>query len=306
MACAHRSYVAELFFADLELPTSGRLCAIDIDGVLETRWLPYPGLGPAGALALRGLTLGGFRPVLVTGRSLDDLRARCRAYRLAGGIAEYGAVLYDHEAGQTASLLPESARADLEALRATLLYTPGVYVDPDYRHGVRAYSSDGGGGLEPALASWALDQAGVGGRVREIPGELQTDFMAEGIDKGTGLSALRDRLTPDEDVELAVGDSDSDLPMLTLARRRFAPANATSALREARGVRVTRAPYQAGLLSAAKATLGHGPRRRRSLRRPDLPADARVLLRVLAAHDAGRAAKLGHGLALAWLTRKDA
>src|SRR5581483_8695836 len=129
-------YMSDLYFADLEPPGSGPLCAIDIDGVLETRWLPYPAIGPEGAASIRALIQHGFRPVLVTGRSLDDVRERCAAYRIPAGVAEYGAALWDQARGSSTSLVDETARAEVERLRAALLAEPGVYVDPGYLHGV--------------------------------------------------------------------------------------------------------------------------------------------------------------------------
>jgi hypothetical protein len=155
MATAHRGYMADLFFADVETPLEGPLCAIDVDGVLETRWLPYPALGPSGALALRSLIRHGYRPALVTGRSVADTGDRCAAYRLPAGVAEYGSALADGT-----SLLPEEAQRKLEALRALLLGAPGVYIDPGYTHGVRAYDSSGTG---------ALSDGGVRVSGREVP-----------------------------------------------------------------------------------------------------------------------------------------
>jgi HAD superfamily hydrolase (TIGR01484 family) len=306
MARAHRRYMSDLFFADVEAPTSGRLCAIDIDGVLETRWLPYPAIGPAGATAIRALIRHGFRPVLVTGRSLDDVSERCAAYRIPAGVAEYGAVLWDQAASSAVPLMTESARADLESLRAALLSMSGTYVDPGYHHGVRAYDAASNGGLEPAVARRATAEAGVADLVRTIDGELQTDFAPAGVDKGTGLAALQQLLGADADVALAVGDSASDLPMLALAERKFAPANATAELRALPGLRVTRAPYQAGLASAVGSLLGHRPGRCELCRPPRFSTDTQLLMLVLAAQDASRWSKLRHGLALARLARRAA
>jgi len=302
MAGVHRSYMSDLFFADVEPPKTGPLCALDIDGVLETRWLAYPALGPSGALAVRALIRHGFRPVLVTGRSLADVRERCAAYRIPAGVAEYGAAVHDHAAETSASLLAEGEREDLESLRAMLLSAPSVFVDRGYGHGVRAYDAAGAGGLEPAHAARAIVEAGVGGRVRTIEGELQTDFAAAGVDKGTGLETL----AGEESIALAVGDSTSDLPMLALADRAFAPGNATGSVRDATGVRVTRAPYQAGLAAAVGGLIGHRPGGCELCRAPQLSLDAQLFMRVLAAQDAGRWSKLRHGLALTRLVRRAA
>jgi len=85
MASIYQRYIADLFLSDLVPQRSGPLCAIDVDGVLETRWLSFPALAPAGALALRTLNRHGYRVIVVTGRSLSEVRERCATYRLTGG-----------------------------------------------------------------------------------------------------------------------------------------------------------------------------------------------------------------------------
>ncbi|MGH2410858.1 MAG: hypothetical protein ACRDGS_10900, partial [Chloroflexota bacterium] len=96
---ALQRYFAEIFFHDLSAPTAGALCALDLDGVLETGSLGFSGLTPASASTLRALALHGYRPILATGRSLGEVRERCAAYQLAGGVAEYGSVVYNHGTG---------------------------------------------------------------------------------------------------------------------------------------------------------------------------------------------------------------
>jgi hypothetical protein len=68
LAKEYQRYVADVFFSDLDRPSEGQLCALDVDWVLETRWLEFPAISPAGALALRALVRHGQRPVLVTAR----------------------------------------------------------------------------------------------------------------------------------------------------------------------------------------------------------------------------------------------
>jgi hypothetical protein len=194
LARAHRDYLSELFFADADPPTSGMFCAIDVETALETRSLGYPAPSPANTLALRALVRHGVRVVLVTNDPFDDLRERCEAYRVYGGLAEHGAVAYDHTSGETVSIVPDESRAELEALRATLLFVPGVHVDRGSRIGVRAYRSEGDGGLEPALAAWALAEAGVDGHLEALPAERHTDFAAVGIDSEASLAEVRARL----------------------------------------------------------------------------------------------------------------
>ena len=305
MSTIYARYFEERYFLDLAPPEEGPLCAIDIDGVLETRWVVFPAIAPAGALALRALHRHGYRAVLVTGRSLDEVRSRCSAYRLAGAVAEYGSVVYDHVGGSERSLLGSAERAALAALRAALAEFDGVYIDQAYRHSVRAHVLGGGGargGLPPEAIAAVIAKAGVEGQVRPIPGDLQTDFVAAGVDKGRGLTALAEALGAMDDgrpqVALAVGDSASDLPMLELATRAVAVANAGPELRGR--VASARAAYQAGLLRAVHAELGHSPRHCAVCRppRPSSP-ESRVLLTALSALDGGRRGKVVRALALA-------
>lgn len=194
LARAHRNYLSGLLFADTEPPTAGMFCSIEVEGAFETCRLGYPAPTPANVLALRALVRHGFRVVLVTDGPFDDLRERCEAYRVYGGLAERGAVAYDHTTGETVTLVSEQSRADLEALRATLLYLPGVHVDRGSRVGLRAYRSEGDGGLEPALAAWGLADAGVDGRLEAVESDRHTDFTAVGVDPEAGLREVRTRL----------------------------------------------------------------------------------------------------------------
>src|SRR5436853_4259487 len=109
MAGAVQRYFRSRYFHDLPVPTDGPLCAIDIDGVLESDRMAFPATTPAGAHALRALIVHGHRPVLVSGRSLDEVRERCRAYSLPGGVAEYGATVYARDPGRTVQLSRENA-----------------------------------------------------------------------------------------------------------------------------------------------------------------------------------------------------
>src|SRR5207249_3749484 len=175
------------------------------------------------ARSLRALAGHGFRAVLVTGRSLDDVRDRCRAYRLAGGVAEYGAVVYSHDSGCVRSLLPAGARVELDRLRERLSALEGVEVDRAYRYIVRAYRRDRSGvrrALPAETVAAALGSDALAAPIRPVVGQAQTDFVPAGVDKGAGLRCLVADLGPDRcRIALAVGDTISDLPMLRLAEQ---------------------------------------------------------------------------------------
>jgi hypothetical protein len=297
-AAAVHDYLAALYLRGLPR-ADGPLCAIDLDGVLECDRLGYPATSPTGALALRALIAHGYQPVLASGRSLTDVGDRCAVFGLAGGVAEYGAALWlsgePPDGGTAVVLLPEPARALLDRVRAEVAACPGVVVDPRYRYSVRARTS--AGPLPVELVSRVLALAGPGLRV--IHGRGQTDFVAAGVDKGTGLSALAARVAQ-PGCALAVGDSPPDLPLLACASLARAPRNARH-WAPAAGITLTRHAYQAGLADACTALLGHRPGRCPACRPPAFGQRTRALLAVLDLRASGLASIPARTAALAAL-----
>jgi hypothetical protein len=262
-------YFAEAFLADLERSTSGPLVALDIDGVLETDRLGFPTLTRASATALRALIAHGYRPVPVTGRGLEEVRDRCRAYGLPAGVAEYGSALCLDGGARAVALVDDEHAAVLQRLRAALCERDGVCLDPAYAHAVRAYrlGADGcRGALSAAEGAECMKASGATGMVQVIQGAGQSDFVAAGIDKGLGLRTLAEALDADRrkpaavgsQIALAVGDTASDSPMLALGRAAFVPAHAGAAAMASGAARLRR-PYQVGLSLAVAELLGHRP-----------------------------------------------
>lgn len=267
-ARALQAYFATVFLADVMPDRSDMagaepapLCALDVDGVLESEHLGFPSLTMASAFALRALRMHGYRPVLATGRSLEEVRERCLAYGLVGGVAEYGSALYVSASDEVHDLVPPDVRQELAALRTRLSAVPGVVVDPRYRHGVRAWVN-GSRGTRPLPAEVLASVAARTPNVRIVEGEGQTDFVAAAVDKGTGLGRLIAALVSHQDastapaIALAVGDTASDAPMLALARYRAVPAHA-SAMLHGDDLWRSPAPYQVGLGQAVDRFLGH-------------------------------------------------
>jgi hydroxymethylpyrimidine pyrophosphatase-like HAD family hydrolase len=210
----------------------------------------------------------GFRVLLTTGRSLGEVKERCAAYHLSGGVAEYGAALYEHVSGQVRVLLSADEQGLLNKVRGRLSNKPGIYLDNDYRFAIRAYCLDEYGErmrLENETVEQIFVESGAADRVYAIQGDHQTDFMVKRLDKGVGLRAwlvafsMPGGNTPNHRViEMAVGDSASDLPMFSLARQAFAPASASGVVKQA-GVHVTARPHQRGLEQAVARLVGHTP-----------------------------------------------
>ena len=306
-------YLAEIYPAPE--PADGPLCALDIDGVLESTAYGFSMITPAALVAARALASHGFRPVPVTGRSLGEVRERCAILGLAGGVAEYGAVVHDHGHDRTEQIVSDADVALLNRLRDILRATPGARVDEDYRYCVRTHRTGEGWRaireeiLEDALAVLGDDRH----RLRVVPGYYQTDVVAAAVDKGAGLHALARLLGSGPDapapVRLAIGDTVSDLPMFAVAEHAYAPVNASSGVRES-GVRVLRQGYAAGVAAAVTRVLGHRPGGCPVCRPAPPGTNTRMLLSILDAPHAGRAglpaavARLAAGVALRAVTER--
>jgi hydroxymethylpyrimidine pyrophosphatase-like HAD family hydrolase len=300
-----QQYYHDALFAGIEGSRSGALCAFDVDWSLETRSLGFPALTPAGAFALHALARHGYRVCIATGRSIDEVRERCRAYGLTGGVAEYGAALYDASADRVRDLLAREDRELLAMVRQALSATPTIAVDTDYTLAVRAYRFDSKGrrrGVGAEVIESVLHAGGLGAGVRAIPGAYQTDFMVNTIDKSVGLHALATDLGVEaldgKLFALAVGDSAEDLPMMMLARLALAPANSEPAVRAA-GIRVLARAGQRGMAQAAAELIGHMPGKCASCKVHDLPGRSRLMLTALAAQDESGLGKAVQALRLA-------
>jgi hydroxymethylpyrimidine pyrophosphatase-like HAD family hydrolase len=282
---ALQHYFGRVYFADLPLAVRGPLCAIDLDGVLEADGLGFPSMTPASAIALRALRAHGYRPVIVTGRSLEDVVERCGSYGLSGGVAEYGAAVYQTSGGRTTVLTTPQERVAMGRLRAELAARAEVTLDQDFRHAVRAFVVDTAGVRRPLPERIVADaqRAAAAEATRVIDGYRQTDLVPDSVDKGRGLRRLAAALA--EPIAFAVGDTAADEPMLALAERAFVPAHASGPLR-ARFV-PTRRPYQRGFAEAVGRLIGHDPGGCPRCRLPPPSRERRALLGLLGMRDAG-------------------
>lgn len=297
-AAAVCDYLASALDAT-DLDGAGDLCAIDLDGTLETDPLGFPCPSPTGVLALRALAAHGFRPILATGRSLPEAAARCTAFGLRGAVAEYGAAGYDHRSRRWADLRNTSARQAVECVRDRLATMPDVQLDNRFALVVRARHSSGGPLPDETVRQLGPDLLA---QVRIVSGDGQTDLVPIGVDKGTGLRELAAVLDPRRaqrpGTALAVGDSAEDLPMFGLARLARAPRNAAPTVRDA-GITIAPDEYQAGLAQACADLLGHRPGQCDRCRAPEIPPRSAVLLGILGLRENGlrglpmRAARLG-------------
>lgn len=248
---------------------------LDIDGVIDRRLFGFPCTTAAGTEALRLLNAHELCVAVNTARSVAEVKAYCRAYSLAGGVAEHGSYLWDavHQRGR-ALISPEAAR-QLDELRRHLQRMPGVFLDDRHQYSIRAFTyQDKPRGLLATLIK-ALRSHGVGdAALAPLPSlliqhlmtdlgldrlcfhhtNIDTTIVAKEVDKGSGLLALRDWILGAGAETIAVGDQEADLTMFRVATRSFAPANIGCA-RQARllGCQIVRAPFQQGLLEIVRA-----------------------------------------------------
>ncbi|MFI1912336.1 HAD family hydrolase [Nocardia sp. NPDC020380] len=279
-AAVVHDYLAEYLLPHPQ-PTTGPICALDLDGVLETGPLGFPTTSPTGVLTLRALLAHGYRPIIATGRSIAEARDRCRIFGLAGAVAEYGSVIYDAATTREIDLLTDSERQLLDEVRTKLSADPHVEIDDGYRHSIRAHVAHGP--LPPetlsALSTFAPSD------LRFVNGQAQTDIVIARVDKATGLAALAQRM-PNAEHRMTVGDSAEDLPLLRTAQLSFAPRNADTRIRAADITR-TRHAYQSGLAEACRHLLGHRLGHCPVCRPGKLPPRTRILLTALALREDG-------------------
>ncbi|MFF2815685.1 HAD hydrolase family protein [Kitasatospora cineracea] len=288
-ARAVQEFLAEVYLSDLPAAPNGAdgadgpgagWCVLDLDGVLETDPLGFPASSPLGMLALRALRAHGFRPLPATGRSLPEVQDRCRAYGLAGGVAEYGAVL--HLPGRPPLPLADRDGSEVRAVAGEL---DGMVVDPLARWTARV-SRRHPGGRYTGLDRRTADRIAAATGTRVVRGEQQTDFLPPGAGKAAGVRALLAELgDPGAVPVFAAGDGPADRELLRWARLGTAPAHAAP---EAKAVaRVGGSSYQAGLAEAVAVLLGHRPGGCARCRPPRPSAQSRALLALLALPEAG-------------------
>jgi 3-deoxy-D-manno-octulosonate 8-phosphate phosphatase KdsC-like HAD superfamily phosphatase len=199
--------------------------SLDVDGVLEEQGDGFSATGVTGAAALRLLQLGRVAVLLNTGRSLMEVQDRVEQLALIGGVGSFGAAVWDGIYGRAYSLVSERGREQLAGLRGVVRVDPGLVQDLSHAESIRV-SQVVDGGLKPIAGTDAralLDRNGFTDLAFWVaPSHI--DFVDRRIDKGIGLTRLREALGLEHLALAAMGDSACDIPTFRQAMRAFVPA----------------------------------------------------------------------------------
>jgi hydroxymethylpyrimidine pyrophosphatase-like HAD family hydrolase len=240
---------------------AGRLFFLDLDGVLDAEYFGFPHTTQSGITALALLKSNNYTIIPNTGRSIQHVRNYCASYGFAGGIAEYGSVIFDALQQTEIPLIDKEVEDQLRRCREALSEFRDVYIDNGYHYAVRAYryTSRRTVGLEKLEAEEFLKKNNLG-KLSYIRRSDDTYFVGGGTSKGGGIEQFRNYFRRQEEAVIAMGDSDEDVSMLQIAGRSFAPANCSEGVRNLAKkdmCRIVPQTRQRGLLRVARILIQH-------------------------------------------------
>ena len=243
---------------------SAPMFVMDVDDVLDKNIFGFPSTTADGIRSISMLRTHGICSIINTARSVDEVKDYCNHYGFAGGIAEYGSVIWDDLDKRADVLISPEALDELAILRNGLTTVPGVFMNPFYQYSIRVYSFDSQRTVPvpDALIGELFTKLGI----RHLAAKrsyIDTAIYDKSVDKGKALLKLKELKGMKTATIGAVGDTESDLPMLIAADQGFLVGNSGINLKsKARkyGVSVVKSTYQSGLFEAVDIFL-HGERR---------------------------------------------
>ena len=191
------------------------LCT-DYDGTLATEGTVFPET----VAALKQLIASGRKPVLVTGRELDQLKTVCPCLDLFDYVvAENGALLYEPKTGTETLLAKRPSDSFVAALRA---------------RGVERVSVG-----RVIIATWEPWETVVIETIKDHGLELQVIFnkgavmiLPAGVNKASGLAAALKKMGLSPHNAVGIGDAENDHALLDFCECGVATANALPTLKE--------------------------------------------------------------------------
>lgn len=271
-------FCGEQFAPEQPAKWQKQLFFLDLDGVFDRSFFFFPHTTACGMAALKTLARSGYSVVLNTGRPVAHVRQYCSAYPIAGGIAEYGCVFVDRIRERETVLIDDESREQLAWLRARLRGQNGIFLDPMYEVGIRAYRIEQGRALslpQKLLSDMLRDFP----RLTPIQSDVDTYIIPVEAGKGASAKKVMEELQVRPEATGAMGDTENDLPMLEAVAKAYVPANASSAMcAEAlrRRFTVVSEPYQRGLLRAVRELTGNGQDRAK-----DPPLESEHILKAM-------------------------
>ena len=227
----------------------------DVDGVIDQHINGIPSNTPSGIEALSLLHAHGYPVMLNTARSVYDVKAYCKAYGFIGGVAESGSYVWDANTDKDHILVSAEVLTKIERVKLALEQIPGVYVNPYYKYSIKAFqygnSITGTIPVPSELVNTVLTQCGADDLIFHQTG-TDTAILSAEIDKGKGMLAFLQLFDYGSCKTIAIGDTEPDLAMFTVANRSFAPSHTN--VRNAAiqlGCHVANKPFQSGLLEIA-------------------------------------------------------
>jgi len=272
------------------------LAILDIDGVLDAWSFGFVSTTAAGIEAVSLLHTHGYAIAVDTARSLKEVREYCKAYGFAGGVAEYGSVLWDAVQQKEIVLLDPDTLRELEQVKNTLRQISGVFVNDRYEYSVRAYHFEQGhtAAVPAQVIEGVLESVGARNlHLHQVASE--SAILAKNVDKGTGLQSLLSWVGMAQADTVALGDSAADLAMFRVVKRSFAPAQVRCREEaEQIGCKIVNRSHQPGFLQIVRSLVHADGRRCRLCKdvKPSWPKGKDLFLDLLVLADKPKRWKL--------------
>lgn len=230
------------------------LVVMDIDGVIDKQIFGFPSTTAAGIRAISLLHAHDYALTLNSARSVTEIEEYCQAYGMLGGVAEYGAYIWDAVSGRGQVLVSQESLEQLAVLSRELRKIPGIFLNDDYKYSIRAFTYSKG--VTVAVPTLLIQNLAASLRLDRLTVHqtfLDTAVISKETDKGKGMIALHNLVGRPNENTIAIGDSEPDLPMFRVAARSYAPGHIScKQAARALGCKFGHGTYQTGLLDIAR------------------------------------------------------
>lgn len=230
------------------------LFVTDIDDVLDKNIFGFPATTADGVKGLSLLRSHGVCTIIDTARGLDEVRDYCRTFGFPGGIGEYGSVIWDDLEEKAQVLISAQALKQLAKVRAALQEIPGVFINPNYRYSIKAYSfgKTRTAPLPVAMIGDLFAQLGID-QLTAKASYIDTAITDKNVNKGKALLRLQAIKGLEKGRTGSVGDTESDFPMLRVTQRGYLVNNSSVELKRKSSVHhieIMKESFQKGFLQS--------------------------------------------------------